>query len=253
MKPLRSHPNPLLVDKPWPPTVQTAHPWYRLIRRILQCCGMLGVKVRIFNRHYEPPHGGVVYISNHQSFFDPVLVGIALQRPMNYMARDTLFNNHLFRFLISSLNAFPLKRNTADTTALKEAMRRLKKGGQVTVFPEGTRTGDGSIGDFLPGFAILSRRAAEWTVPVVIDGAFDVWPKQSAFPGPTGEIVLCYGEPMHRQEVRNYPGVEFVNHIRQRILSLQDDVRRRRGLHRFEYSGSPASAPASSAIASDNR
>ena len=231
----RSHPNPLLVEYPWTEGIQKPRPWYRFMRRVCQLCTVLGVKLRVFNRHFEPATGGAIYISNHQSFMDPVLVSLSLQRPMNYMARDSLFRNPLFKMLIESLNAFPVTRGTADTGAIKEAVRRLKRGCQVTVFPEGTRTKDGKIGNFLPGVSILSKKASEWTVPVVIDGAFDVWPRTSLLPSPTGKIVVCYGEPIHKSEAAKYKGEEFVKHVRDKIISLQHQVRKNCGLDCFDY------------------
>jgi 1-acyl-sn-glycerol-3-phosphate acyltransferase len=235
MKPVRSNPNPLLVRTSWATEIQRPNLWYRFMRRVFQTCSMMGVKARVFDRHFEPASGGVVYVSNHQSFFDPVLVAFALKRPMNFMARDSLFKNRPFGFLIESLNAFPIRRETADTRSLKEAMRRLKDGRQITVFPEGTRTRDGSIGRFLPGIAVLCRRAAEWTVPVVIDGAFDVWPKSSILPKLTGRIAIQYGAPIHRDDIQDRDAKEFVIQLRERVVALQCALRRRLGLPVFDY------------------
>ena len=109
-------------------------PWYALMRRLSQVFCSLYMGVRVFNRRVEPTRGSAVYISNHQSFMDPLLMAMALRRPMNFMARDSLFHWGPFAKLIDSVNAFPVKRGTADLGAMKEAMRRLKAGGQVVLF-----------------------------------------------------------------------------------------------------------------------
>jgi len=230
----RSHPNPGFADGSWKKNVHAPNSWYRSLRWACRAFAMFGVKIRIYNRHNEPVSGGVVYVSNHQSFFDPVIAAMALQRPMNFMARETLFRNFLFRSLIQSLNAFPIKRASADTGALKEAMRRLKKGGQITIFPEGTRTRDGRIGHFLPGVSILSRRASEWTVPVTIDGAFETWPRSFPLPSPTGDIVVCYGKPIHRSVAEEHEPEVFIEMVRRKIYEMQCEIRRRRGLKPLE-------------------
>ncbi len=189
----------------------------------------------MFNRHFEPTSGGVIYVSNHQSFLDPVLISIALRRQMNYMARDSLFKIPGFRQLIMSVNTFPVKRGKADLSALKESMRRLKAGVQLAIFAEGTRTRDGRIGEFLPGVAILAQRAAEWTVPVLIDGAFEAWPRTQILPSLGTNIVVQYGQPIHCSEARKMKSIGFVSEVRRRLIIIQADVRRRAGRPQFTY------------------
>jgi 1-acyl-sn-glycerol-3-phosphate acyltransferase len=230
----RSHPNPLLRGLRLPPGVQRPTLFYRFMRRLCQLAGMEMFDQRVYNRHYEPADGGVVYISNHQSFLDPMLVSDTLRRPGNYMARDTLFANRWFRLLIGSLGAFPIRRGTADIAALKEAIRRLKQGRAVVIFPEGTRTPDGRIGPFLPGVSVLSQRAADWTVPVLIDGAFEAWPKDRALPGP-GRIYVEYGRPISRQEASGQTPEDFAQRVRRTLIDMQTDLRRRLGRPALRY------------------
>jgi len=245
---IASYPNPLL--RSWRLSggaVQQPNLWYRLLRPVCQVTFTAIWQVRVFNRHYEPADGGVVYISNHQSFLDPMLVSMALRRPMNYMARDSLFRFPLFRQLITSLNAFPVRRGTADLAALKEAMRRIKgvarrdaprlgarAGGQVAVFAEATRTRDGRIGPMLPGVAVLSQRAADWTVPVVIDGAFEAWPRTSALPLP-GSIAVQFAPPISQAQARAMAPEQFVEHVRRILIDMQADLRRRTGRPPLRY------------------
>ena len=230
----RSHPNPLLRGIRLPKTIESSNPYYNMMRWGLRLLMPMAWKVRVYGRHNEPAEGGVVYISNHQSFLDPMLVGFGLARPLNYMARSTLFDTPGLKRLMSSLNAFPVKRGTADTGALKEAMRRIKRDGQVLVFAEGTRTRDGRVSPFLPGVALLAQRAAKWIVPVMIDGAFDVWPRTRGLPG-AGNIVVCFGEPIPQARARKFKAAPLVEHVRQIIIQMQTDVRRRLGRPQIEY------------------
>jgi len=234
MRALPSFPNPELRGVRMPDGVPGATPWYRFMRRALQVLFSAFWRARVLNRHHEPARGGALYISNHQSFLDPILMSYALRRPVNYMARDTLFRMPGFKQLIASLNAFPVRRATADTAAMKEAMRRLKRGGQVVVFAEGTRTPDGRIGPFLPGVALLAQRTADWTVPVLIDGAFEAWPRTQSFPGP-GRIVVRYGEAISRADARRQEPHDFLRRVRQTIVDMQHDTRRRTGRPPLAY------------------
>ncbi|MFP4356464.1 MAG: lysophospholipid acyltransferase family protein [Phycisphaerae bacterium] len=229
-----SYPNPQLRRWTFGPDVPVPNSLYRVMRRVFQGWMTAFWKIRVFNRHYEPASGGAVYISNHQSFLDPMLMSLALRRPMSYMARDSLFRMPGFKQIIEALNAFPVKRGKADTGALKEAMRRLKKGGQVVVFAEGTRTRDGRIGPFLPGVAMLAQRAAEWTVPVLIDGAWEAWPREKKVPG-IGHIVVQYGKPLSRAEARKYSPQELVDRVRDELIEIQADVRSRIGRPALDY------------------
>ena len=246
MNPPRSLPNPQLRRWSLAEGVQRPGLYYRFMRRLFQVTFSALWRVRVFDRHHEPTTGSAVYICNHQSFLDPMLMSYALRRPMNYMARDSLFRAPGFRHLIESLNAFPVRRGSADTQAMKEAMRRLKRGGQVVVFAEGTRTEDGCIGPFLPGVALLSQRAADWTVPVCIDGAFECWPRTQALPHP-GLITVRYGRPISRAEARRQRPAEFLAGLRERIIALQTDLRRRTGRPPLKYPGPATEAGANQA------
>ena len=208
--------------------------FYRVARSVLKVGFSTFWRTRVFNRHFEPAEGGAVYISNHQSFMDPILMSMALHRPMDYMARDSLFRTPLFKRLITSVNAFPVRRGMADTAAIKEAARRLAAGRQVVVFPEGTRTGDGRIGAFLQGVALLARRAGAVTVPVLIDGAFECWPRTRMLPFP-GEIVVQYGRPIPAEKARAMRARQFVSHVRDHLIAIQTDVRRRLGRPAIVY------------------
>ena len=234
MKGLPSYPNPQLAGYRMGGEAISPGLNYRTMRYALLVLVSALWKVRVFNRHFEPARGGAVYICNHQSFLDPILVSVSLRRPMNYMARDSLFGHPLFGAVIRSYNAFPVRRNTADLAAMKEAMRRLKAGGQLVVFAEGTRTGDGRVGPMLPGVAMLAQRAAEWTVPVAIDGAFEAWPRNQLLPSP-GMVSVCYGRPIPRDEAAGMESDELMRRVRATIIELQADLRRRTGRGELKY------------------
>lgn len=237
-----SHPNPRLRSLRLPGDIQQPSLYYRFARRCCQLSMTAMFQQRVYNRHREPATGGVLYVANHQSFLDPVLVTNTLRRPGNYMARDSLFRHPLFRRLIESLNAFPIRRGKADTAALKEAMRRLRNGRCVVVFPEGTRTRNGRIGPFLPGIAVLAQRAADWTVPVLIDGAYEAWPRSQTLPRP-GQIVIEYGRPRSQEQTRQCTPQELVDSLRAELVDLQTELRRHLGRAAIHYPADDKTQP----------
>ena len=234
MKGLPSRPNPRLGVWRLPEGMARPNLWYQFCRMAYGVLATSFWRLQVFNRHYEPTTGSVLYLSNHQSFLDPAIMSLALKRPMHFMARASLFRFPIFKQWITSVNAFPVRRGAADTGAMKEALRRLKRGEQLVVFPEGTRTRDGRVGPFLPGVALLARRAAEWVVPVLIEGAFDIWPRTRPLP-PLGNAVVIYCQPLSRADRRDSTDQQVLALSRQRIIAMQAHIRRRRGLPALTY------------------
>ena len=108
-------------------------PYYRFCRFWCQWFCLLFFRVRVFGRQNIPDRGGVLLVCNHQSFFDPVLVTMALHREGNYMARDTLFRNPWFRVLIKSLNAELKERKPSSLTLDLENLSYLDDFGALVI------------------------------------------------------------------------------------------------------------------------
>jgi 1-acyl-sn-glycerol-3-phosphate acyltransferase len=189
--------------------------------------------IRVFDRRFVPKKGGAILLSNHQSFADPVLIALGLDRQVSFMARDTLFNMPGFCWLIKTLNAFPVRRGTADLKALKGAIERLKTGSAVIVFGEGTRTRDGRIGAVLPGVALLAKRGGVPVIPVVIDGAYESWPRSQNLPKPE-EIRVVFGKPVPPESAGKMKNEEWADMITDTLRKMQKDIRSRYGRKPFD-------------------
>lgn len=183
--------------------------------------------IRVYHRDRMPMTGGVLVVANHQSFLDPILAAVGMPRPFHPMARETLFRVAPFRWLIRSLNAFPVRRASADLGAIREAMRRLGQGATVLVFPEGTRTRDGSIGRLQAGPVMIARRAGVPIVPMVIDGAFESWPRTSPLPRPHRIRVAC-GRPVPAAMLADGDPEAIMTALRNEMVGLQEELRRLR-------------------------
>ena len=142
-----------------------------------------------------PARGGLLIASNHQSFLDPIIVGIALGpwRQVHYMARDTLFVGP-FGWLIRIYNAFPVRRGGADHRALKEARARLEAGLPVLVFPEGTRSRDGRLQKIRPGAAQIALSCRVPVLPCFIHNAYRAWPRGKKFFRPIRGMRVYLGK-----------------------------------------------------------
>jgi 1-acyl-sn-glycerol-3-phosphate acyltransferase len=205
--------------------------WYGGLHFLCRMLGILLLRVRCGGRQHVPATGGVLVMSNHQSNLDPVLVGLAMDRRLNYLARDTLFGFAPFRWLIRSLDAIPIDREGLGLAGLKETLRRLRRGELVLIFPEGTRTRDGSLQPLRPGFCAVARRAGVPLLPVALDGAFDAWPRSRRLPR-LARIHVQFAPPLGPSEVAALSDDELVAECWRRIeasLRLARRGRTRRG------------------------
>ena len=186
---------------------QPGHP----IRRILwwHCCHALCVvwfafsyRFRFFGQANIPRTGPVLFVSNHQSMLDPIIVGIgASHRQFYAMARATLWNSKALGWIMDSLNAIPVDQDNPDASTMKRCIEVLKDNHALLIFPEGARTLSGTTQPFEPGTMLVIKRAKPVIIPVALEGAYDAWPRTKKLPKPFGRIACVYGEPIEADEL----------------------------------------------------
>lgn len=181
-------------------------------------------RVRVFGRENVPATGGGLVCANHQSYFDPVLVGLAIDQRLNFLARDTLFRNPLFKWLISFLDAIPIDREGGGLAGLKETLRRLKQDELVLIFPEGTRTRTGDLQPLKPGFCAIARRSQRPLIPVGFDGAYQAWPRSSPVPR-LSNLAVVIGEPIGPDLIAALSDHALVAELQSRISRCLDQAR----------------------------
>ena len=145
---------------------------------------------------FIPRKGGVILASNHLSYLDPIALGVAAPRRLSFMAKEELFRNRFFSFLIRILGAFPVKRGYGDIKALRNAVDIVKGGKVLVVFPQGTRTSRKEDG-IKPGIGIIVRKSG---VPVVccrIRGTDIVLPSEGKKIHLFRKIKVSFSEPLH--------------------------------------------------------
>lgn len=214
--------------------------WYHVGRVFSFAVGCLYFHNRVFGVKRVPRHGGLLLAGNHQSVLDPMLQTYALPRECHYVARDTLFLNPFFARLIRSFNAFPIKRDSADLTAVKETLGRLKGGAAILIFPEATRTLDGRIRPLQPGIFSIARKAGVPIVPVVLDGAFEAWPRSAPLPRP-GIVWVEYGHPLLQAWIAQTDPRDAAAEVTGQMRAMQNALRQRMGRPPIDYA--PQSEP----------
>ena len=156
---------------------------------------------QVFNAERVPLQGGVILASNHASFLDPPLVGSALPRDINYLARESLFRFPGIGALLRSWNAVPVDRDGGGAKGLKIILNRLLDGNGIILFPEGTRTLDGKLQPARSGIGLTVIKSTAPVVPVRVFGTFEAYGKNHKFPRPH-RVIVKYGQPMNFEKLR---------------------------------------------------
>lgn len=209
--------------------------WYFVARFMCQVFTLLFFRYRVYGRNNIPSSGSFIIAGNHQSFLDPVFMGIGARRRLLFMARDTLFNSRLFGGLIRSTNAIPVSRDKADIGAIKLVLAQLNEGHGVCLYPEGTRSADGKITAFKPGFGLLCRRSKAPVVPAVVDGAFECWPRHRKLFSP-GPVVVWFGKPLSPDEIRSMTNEQLADWLTRTLRQMQRHCRLKQGKKPYDYS-----------------
>lgn len=150
-----------------------------------------------------PRRGAALIIANHESFIDPILVGVGAGRHITFLARKTLFKSPFKRALLETLNAVPIDQEGVGKEGIRNIIKKLQAGHAVLVFPEGERSWDGHFHALRPGIALLLDRVAVPIVPVGVAGPFEAWSRFKAFPTPSPSFLaptsrtmaVAYGRP----------------------------------------------------------
>lgn len=189
----------------------------------MQIVSCLWLRYRAQGTERLPAQGGALLLINHQSHLDPLMVGLPLSRPVSFLARDSLFRVPVIGWILRNTYVMPINRESASTSSLREAIRRLQQGFLVGIFPEGTRSSTGEIGTLKPGFLALMRRANVPVHPVGIAGTFQALPRGAWFLRPV-KVRLVYGEaftPAELDRFGRHDEQELLNFIRSRMLACQ--------------------------------
>lgn len=141
-------------------------------------CGFF-IRLKVSGKENIPKKGGFILASNHISYLDPVVLGFACPRDLNFMAKEELFHNPFFGWAIRSVGAFPVKRKSADMSALKEAIKRVNSGKGLVLFPEGERGSGGSLQQPQAGIGFLAAKVNAPVIPAFIKGTEQALPKGS--------------------------------------------------------------------------
>ena len=168
---------------------------YRLAQFLSYCYLKCFHRFEVKGLGNVPPKGGFILACNHLSYLDPPAVGCRIPRNLHYFARDSLFFWPL-GLLITKLNSIPVNRDQLDLGTLRKVLTVLKRGEPVLVFPEGTRSPDGTLQKSQKGLGLLVHKSGVPVLPARLHGSFEILGKGKLFPRIGRKLYLNIGSPI---------------------------------------------------------
>lgn len=184
---------------------------YAILYPICKFLFKLFFKLEIEGIENVPREGGIIVVANHVSLLDPIILGVALNRPVYFMAKEELFKNPVLGFVISRLNAFPVRRGSVDRRAIERGLALLREGKVLGMFPEGKRSKDGLLSEPHHGPTTFAYKTGAPILPAALIGTGEVLRKGSWMPrlrrvrvriGKALSFTKPMGEKVEKTEIR---------------------------------------------------
>ncbi len=157
---------------------------YRIARILAFFVLHVAFFLKIANKENMKYEDGCIYIANHKSNWDPVVLGFSVKnKPVCYLAKEELFSTKTLDYLMRGLNCIPVSRSNGDIKAVKTALHALKNNKNLGIFPEGTRSKDGKLLPFEQGAALIAIRAGVPIIPTYIKGNYKLFKKVTIYAG----------------------------------------------------------------------
>src|SRR3989440_11827227 len=154
--------------------------FYWVVYLLPRLVGRLFFRFRVIHRERMIQSGPVILAMNHQSYLDPPLAGTTCDRAIYFLARRTLLDVPLLGWVLPKLNVIPVNQEGVDRSAIKAVIRILQAGNGVLVFPEGSRTLDGTLQAAEPGIGLFIAKTLAPVVPMRVFGAHEALPRHGS-------------------------------------------------------------------------
>ncbi|MFJ5747292.1 lysophospholipid acyltransferase family protein [Peribacillus frigoritolerans] len=166
--------------------------FYTFAKNIVKGVLTPSFRVKTLGKGHIPKEGGVLICANHIDNLDPPVVGMTSPRDIHFMAKEELFHAPVLKGILPRVNAFPVKRGNSDRESLRKGLKLLKEGKAIGLFPEGTRSKTGQLGEGLAGAGFFALRSDAVIIPCAIIGPYK-------FLRP---LKVVYGPPINFTEYR---------------------------------------------------
>jgi len=196
---------------------------HNLIKNMFQVMFRLSLRIKAHGMENLPDEPCII-APNHQSVLDGFLVASLLKRRFikkTYVyAKEKHFRGPFLRFMANRNNIILVDVNKDLKLSIQKLAEVLKKGKNLMIFPEGTRTMTGKLGDFKQTFAILSQELQVPVIPVAIKGSYDILPSGSRFPRLFRRVSIEFLKPVYPE---NHSYESLKNLVYERLVTKLND------------------------------
>lgn len=178
-----------------------------------------GVKVETEGTELLDPNAEYIFISNHQSYFDIPVLMKAIPNNVRFIYRKDITKIPILGWGMYLGGYIPINRDNVREAmkSLKESVKKIKKGISVVIFPEGTRSYNGKLGDFKRGMFVLADEAKVPLVPTSVIGSINIMPRNK-FQIKSGNVKVVFEKPVEYtadrsllEDIKKKMEVNFVN------------------------------------------
>lgn len=174
--------------------------FYTAIKSIVNILFKFIYRIEIIGEENIQGDKNLIICSNHIHVFDPIILAIIYPRQIHFMAKKELFENKFLNFIFKNLGAFPVSRKESDLSAIKNALRVLKKNNILGVFPEGTRVKEFDLKNAKAGTALLSVKSKSPVLPIYIESTYKLFSKIKIYIGEPMEFSEYYGKKLTNKD-----------------------------------------------------
>lgn len=183
--------------------------FYKIVKALASIIFRIAFRINIRGKNNIPEDGKLILCSNHISLLDPIMLAIAVPRPINFMAKKELFESKILGKLISKLGAFPVDRDGSDLSAIRISLKTLKEDKVLGIFPEGTRVKEPNLNTVKAGIGLIAIKSKSPVIPIYIDSKYNIF----------GKVTIKIGEPIYFDEYHGQKlGTEHYKDISKNIM-----------------------------------
>ena len=190
---------------------------YHIMKVLIITLLKLFYKIEVKNAPKYERNKGVLFVGNHSSWFDTLLLSYGVNHRVWFVTGDFILNVPFMRELVQHLYILPMRKNRGKE-GIELAVNKLKEGRPVCIFPEGEITPTGKMLRFRNGVSIIQKAANVPIIPFYIDGAAEIWsivqPKLKLFK----KMSITFGEPYYPKEDNNN---EIARELQEKVVMLK--------------------------------
>ncbi len=172
---------------------------YKLIRFIFTIIVHLFWTIRIEGEDISTYRDSLILAANHVSYLDPIVLGVIVKRPINFIAKKEIYDIPIFNFILKRIGVIPVDRNNINPASIRKSIALLKNNHFLGIFPEGTRSSNGELLEFNSGMIKIALQANVPIIPIGISGTFEIYPPKAKIPAffTRQHIFINFGKPFY--------------------------------------------------------